>query len=49
MDALEDCPQLEYLYLYLSGSYSMTDFSVIGNLVSLNELALEMSSNYNGS
>ncbi len=48
VDALEDCPQLEYLYLYLSGSYSMTDFSVIGNLVSLNELALEMSSNYNG-
>lgn len=48
VDALEDCPQLEYLYLYLEGSFSMTDYSVIGSLTQLQELALEMSSNYNG-
>ncbi len=48
VDVLAECPQLEYLYLYLDGSYSMTDFSVISNLTMLQELALEMSSNYNG-
>ncbi len=48
VDALASCPQLQYLYLYLEGSFAMTDYSVIGDLTQLNELALEMSSNYNG-
>lgn len=48
VDALGDCPQMEYLYLYLDGSYNTTDYSVIGNLVLLRELTLEMSGNYNG-
>lgn len=42
LDALRECPDLEYLYLYLDDNYSIQDYSAIGELEKLSELELEM-------